>query len=129
MLFPTFVFAETYSCKYEELSQIKYINFDRTTHSHFTRCIQDKCSEYKYSVIFANNDNLIIGDKDENKESYFLFIINKNTNSFTAANINFPNHEQVNHIFCFSFIGNHSLYTFCNKFFSIFCFFLRISIE
>ena len=81
MLFPTFVFAETYSCKYEELSQIKYINFDRTTHSHFTRCIQDKCSEYKYSVIFANNDNLIIGDKDENKESYFLFIINKNTNS------------------------------------------------
>ena len=87
MLFPTFVFAETYSCKYEELSQIKYINFDRTTHSHFTRCIQDKCSEYKYSVIFANNDNLIIGDKDENKESYFLFIINKNTNSFTAANI------------------------------------------
>ena len=74
MLFPTFVFAESYSCKYEVLSQIKYINFDRTTHSHFTRCIQDKCSEYKYSVIFANNDNLIIGDKDENEENYFLFI-------------------------------------------------------
>ena len=99
MLFPTFVFAETYSCKYEELSQIKYINFDRTTHSHFTMCIQDKCSEYKYSVIFANNDNLIIGDKDENEENYFLFIINKNTNSFTAANIYFPHHEQENTYF------------------------------
>ena len=44
MLFPAFVFAETYSCKYEVLSQIKYINFDRTTHSHFTMCTQDKCS-------------------------------------------------------------------------------------
>ena len=99
ILLPTFVFAETYSCKYEELSQIKYINFDRNTHSHFTRCSLDECSKQKYSVIFANNDNLIIGDIEENKKSYFLFIINKNTNTFTAANINFPQYEEENTYF------------------------------
>ena len=99
MLFPTFVFAETYSCKYEELSQIKYINFDRTTHSHFTMCTQDKCSGYKYSVIFANNDNLIIGDMEKNKKSYFVFILDKNTYFFSAANINFPHYEKENTYF------------------------------
>ena len=99
LIFPFFVFAETYSCKYEELNQIKYINFDRTTHSHFKRCNQDKCSKQKYSVIFANNDSLIIGDMEKNKNSYFLFIIDKNTNSFSAANINFPHYEKENTYF------------------------------
>ena len=90
IILPSFVFAETYSCKYEELNQIKYINFDRITHSHFTRCTQDECNKKKYSVIFANNDSLIIGDMEKNKKSYFLFIIDKNTNSFSAANIKSP---------------------------------------
>ena len=60
LIFPTFVFAETYSCKYKELNQIKYINFDRITHSHFTRCIQDECNKQKYSVIFANNEFIAV---------------------------------------------------------------------
>ena len=94
LIFPTFVFAETYSCKYKELNQIKYINFDRITHSHFTRCNQDECNKQKYSVIFANNDNLIIGNIEEQAENFFLFIINKNTNLFSAANINLPYAEQ-----------------------------------
>jgi len=34
--------------------------------------MQDKCSEYKYSVIFANNDSLIIGDIEENEKSFFF---------------------------------------------------------
>ena len=51
LIFPTFVFAETYSCKYKELNQIKYINFDRITHSHFTRCNQDECNKQKNIII------------------------------------------------------------------------------
>ena len=99
LIFPTFVFAETYSCKYKELNQIKYINFDRITHSHFTRCNQDECNKQKYSVIFANNESLVIGDMEKNKKSYFLFIIDKNTNSFSAANINFPHYKKENTYF------------------------------
>lgn len=94
ILFPTFVFAETYFCIYEELYQVKKLNLNRVTHSHFKRCMQDKCSEYKYSVIFANNDSLIIGDIEENEKSFFLFIIDKKTNNFSATKINFPAYEK-----------------------------------
>ena len=94
ILFPTFVFSETYFCIYKELNQVKKLNLNRVTHSHFTRCMQDKCSEHKYSVIFANNDSLIIGDIEDNDKSFFLFIINKKTNDFSAANINFPSYDK-----------------------------------
>ena len=99
VILPTYVFAETYACKYKELNQIKYINFDRITHSHFTRCNSYECDKQKYSVIFANNDNLIIGDMEKNKKSYFVFILDKNTYFFSAANINFPHYEKENTYF------------------------------
>ena len=58
-----------------------------------------KCENKKYSVVFADNNRLIIGDvENQNKqeENFYLFIINKNTNLFTAANIKFPNSQQEN---------------------------------
>ena len=82
------VFGETYICNYEELNQIKKITLERVTHSHFKKCVQNDCDNKKYSVVFANNDNLIIGDIEKNAEHFFIFIINKNTNLFSAANIN-----------------------------------------
>ena len=36
---------------------------------------------------------------EKNKKSYFLFIIDKNTNSFSAANITFPHYEKENTYF------------------------------
>ena len=90
IIFSPYVFAETYICDYEELNKIKKITLERVTHSHFKKCVQDKCDKKKYSVIFANNDSLIISDIEENAENFFLFIINKNTNFFSAANINLP---------------------------------------
>ena len=82
------VFGETYICNYEELNQIKKITLDRVTHSHFKKCLQNNCDNKKYSVIFANNDSLIISDIEKNAEHFFIFIINKNTNFISAANIN-----------------------------------------
>ena len=92
------VFGETYICSYEEGKQIKQITLDRVTHSHFKKCKQNNCDKKKYSVIFANNDNLIIGDIEENSEHFFIFIINKNTNFFSAANINLS-YPEVNNNF------------------------------
>ena len=94
IIFSTSVFAETYICDYEELNKVKKFSLDRVTHSHFTKCVKNECDEKKYSVIFANNDNLIISDIEEHAENFYLFIINKNTNLFSAANINLPNAEQ-----------------------------------
>ena len=93
-------FAELYTCEYKKLNQIKNISFDRVSHSHFQKCTQDKCDEKKYSVVFANNDHLIIGDVIEKEDSSFLlFIINKNTNLFSAANIKFPYSDIDNEYF------------------------------
>ena len=88
------LFGETYICNYEELNQIKKITLDRVTHSHFKKCVQNNCDNKKYSVVFANNDSLIIGDIEENSQHFFIFIINKNTNFFSAANINLPYPEE-----------------------------------
>ena len=92
------IFAETYICEYEELNKIQQITLDRVTHSHFKKCVQDKCDKKKYSVIFANNDNLIIGNIEENPENFFLFMINKNTNFFSTANINLLYPKQNNYL-------------------------------
>ncbi len=94
IFFSNSVFAETYICDYEELNKVKKFSLDRVTHSHFKKCVKNECDKKKYSVIFANNDNLIIGDIEEQAENFFLFIINKNTNLFSAANINLPFAEQ-----------------------------------
>ena len=94
IIFSTSVFAETYICDYEEFNKVKKFSLDRVTHSHFKKCVKNKCDDKKYSVVFANNDNLIIGNIEEHAENFFLFIINKNTNLFSAANINLPNDEQ-----------------------------------
>ena len=88
LIISSHVFGETYICNYEELNQIKKITLDRVTHSHFKKCLQNNCDNKKYSVIFANNDSLIISDIEKNAEHFFIFIINKNTNFFSAANIN-----------------------------------------
>ena len=96
IIFSTSVFAETYICDYEELNKVKKFSLDRVTHSHFKKCVKNKCDDKKYSVVFANNDNLIIGDIEENAEDFFIFIINKNTNFFSAANINLPYPEENN---------------------------------
>ena len=90
------IFAETYICKYEEINHLKKIILDRVTHSHFKKCIQNNCDKKKYSVLFANNDSLIIGNIEENPDHFFLFIINKNTNFFSAANINLLHPEENN---------------------------------
>ena len=90
----SFVFAENYICNYEELNKMKKFTLDRVTHSHFKKCEQNNCDNKKYPVIFANNDNLIIGDIEEHAENFFLFMINKNTNLFSAANINLAYTEQ-----------------------------------
>ena len=92
------IFAETYICEYEELNKIQQITLDRVTHSHFKKCVQDKCDKNKYSVIFANNDNLIVGDIEESPEIFFLFMINKNTNFFSSANINLLYPKQNNYL-------------------------------
>ena len=93
----SFVFAESYICDYEELNKIKKFTLDRVTHSHFKKCAKNKCIDKKYSVVFANNDNLIIGDIEQHTENFFLFIINKDTNLFSAANINLSYPEQNNY--------------------------------
>ena len=94
----SFVFAENYICNYEELNKMKKFTLDRVTHSHFKKCIKNQCDKKKYSVVFANNDNLIIGDIEEQAEKFFLFMINKNTNLFSAANINLQHPEQNNYL-------------------------------
>ncbi len=91
--------AELYICEYKELNKIKNISFDRVTHSHFKKCSQNHCDEKKYSVVFANNDNLIIGNVTKKNEAFLLFIIDKNTNLFSAANIKFPYSDIENEYF------------------------------
>ena len=93
------VFAETYSCKYKQVNQIKKFNLDRITHSHFIKCIQNQCEDQKYSVIFADSNNLIIGDIVDNNENFFLFILDKKTNLFSGANIKLPNKDAENIFF------------------------------
>ena len=98
------LFAETYSCEYKELDRLKKFTLDRVTHSHFKKCFDDECEAQKLSVIFADNDNIIIGDiinKDKNEKNFFIFIINKNTYLFSAAKIQLPNNDTEN----FNFTG------------------------
>ena len=97
IIFSTSVFAETFVCDYKELNKIKKFTLDRVTHSHFKKCSKNNCDDKKYSVVFANNDNLIIGDIEQHTENFFLFIINKDTNLFSAANINLSYPEQNNY--------------------------------
>ena len=94
VIFSPYVFAETYICDYDKLNKKNKITLERITHSHFKKCVKNKCDNKQYSVVFANNDSLIIGDIEKYAENFFLFIINKNTNLFSAININLPNAEQ-----------------------------------
>lgn len=102
ILFSSNVLGETYFCEFKEQSEIKKISFHRVTHSHFKTCSGDQCENYKLSVIYADNNKLIIGDiinRNNNEENFYLFIIDKNTNLFSAANIQLPNNNVDNKFF------------------------------
>ena len=90
------VLAETYVCEYKDLNKIKKFTFERITHSHFKMCEDDKCEDQKLSVIFADNNNLIIGDiinKDKVNENFLLFIIDNNKKLFSLTNISLPHQD------------------------------------
>ena len=101
ILFSSNVLGEAYFCEFKEQSEIKKISFHRVTHSHFKTCSNDQCEDHKLSVIYADNNKIIIGDiiNKNNEENFFLFIIDKNTNLFSAANIQLPNKNVDNKYF------------------------------
>ena len=86
--------AEMYSCKYNELSNTKIITFDRITHSHFKKCNSESCDKNRYEVIYADENNLIFGNiilkKQKESSGFQLILIDKQSNSFTAAKIGLP---------------------------------------
>ena len=85
--------SEIYSCKYKEFETTKNISFDRVGHSHFKKCSDNICDKVTYTVLYVDNDNLIIGDIIKNKDSrgaFQIFIIDKIDNLFSSARISLP---------------------------------------
>ena len=98
LLFSPSGFTEIYYCKYKEFEDTKTISFDRTGHSHFKRCVDEKCDVGTYTVIYADKDILIFGnivEKENDPDSFQIFNIDKTTNLFTSATISLPkgNHK------------------------------------
>ncbi len=98
LLFSPSGFTEIYYCKYKESENTTTISFDRTGHSHFKRCVDEKCDAETYTVIHADKDILIFGnivEKENDPDSFQIFNIDKTTNLFTSATISFPkgNHK------------------------------------
>ena len=92
--------AETFSCNYSELKSIKTISFDRVNHSLFKICHNESCDKNRYTVIYADEENLIFGNIDlkEEKESdgFQLIKIDKKTKLFIASKINLPKNNIKN---------------------------------
>ena len=94
------VAAENYYCNYNEFETNKIIIFDRVTHSHFKICDEDSCDKNRYVVIYADEDNLIFGNVNFNKEMkksrFELVMIDKREKLFTAAKISLPKNNNKN---------------------------------
>ncbi len=92
MLFSPSIFGESYSCKYNELSDNKIIIFDRVGHSYFKICdIKKNCKNETYTVISADKNSLIFSKNMEEKENphiYKIIFINKINKLFTATTVN-----------------------------------------
>ena len=89
--------AEIYSCKYNEFGSTKTITFDRVTHSHFKICNSENCNKNRYEVIFADEKNLVFGNiilkEKTESDRFYLIIIDKRANLFTAGKISLPNNN------------------------------------
>ena len=93
--------AETYYCQYQNRDNIKNIKFDRTSHSHFKKCLDNICEKIGLSIIHVDNNNLLFGDIFLNERSikYFrIYFIDKKNNFFKELKISMPGSNLENEV-------------------------------